>query len=231
MTVDNVQSHEHAEFPSKFSVAIPIRQQESSEFNIPQLSLVFGQMPELSFVRVQHIWAIPISTLCNFNFLGSTAYAKRLDEESYNYLMSRFGRTPQSYQPINVVLGTARERLAAMARTDNGNEVMMRSEGEESGDMAGRDRLAFQGESQIASEEASQHQCLAGPRLESLDCRTSPTSTERFPISPSSNGDIEPFASSVNTIGRYEPLQPERRSRPDSRVAPFSPRSNFSSSS
>jgi hypothetical protein len=212
----------------KFSVAIPIRQQESSEFNIPQLSLVFGQMPELSFVRVQHIWAIQISTLCNFIFLGSTAYAKRLDEESYNYLMNRFGRTPRSYQPINVVLGTARERLAAMARTDNGNEVTMRPEEEESGDMAGRDRLAFQGESQIASEEASQHHCLAGPRL---DCRTSPTSTERFPISPSSNGDIEPFASSVNTIGRYEPLQPERRSRLDPRVAPFSPRSNFSSSS
>jgi len=69
-----------------------------------------GGLEKQSYVRLQHIWEIPMFCLWNWRFNFSTAYGVRLGQESYELLMTKFELPPEPYEQIHELAVVAQWR-------------------------------------------------------------------------------------------------------------------------
>ena len=108
----------------KFKYSIPIKDELlGGLFPLGQFQLIFHpdseRLADLTYVREQHIWAIPVVQLSNYFFVQSHAFSARLDESSTRTLVKKyFGLEPQSYMNVEEVLTTAEERLTTLSETE-----------------------------------------------------------------------------------------------------------------
>jgi len=98
----------------KFRVALPIYQPNAPQPRvqppIQQIYCSMGGLEKQSYVRLQHIWEIPMFCLWNWRFNFSTAYGVRLGQESYELLMTKFELPPEPYEQIHELAVVAQWR-------------------------------------------------------------------------------------------------------------------------
>jgi hypothetical protein len=89
----------------------------ATSFPFPTLRLESGTLHKQSYVRTQHTYGVPVSTLRQYNFRLYQAYAKRLCEQSCTLLTPMLGLGTQKYTPTSIVTKTGALRLADLAAT------------------------------------------------------------------------------------------------------------------
>jgi hypothetical protein len=104
----------------KFAECIPIAKPgETLVEGIQQLSLCSGSLKFKSYVRLQHMWQVPISSLWKYYWqIGSHAYTERLSEQSYKILMEKFGIQADVYESVETMVCNADWRLRRLAENE-----------------------------------------------------------------------------------------------------------------
>jgi hypothetical protein len=104
----------------KFKESIPIlHHKDLADDNTEQLSLAFGWLRSKSWVRLQHLLLVHVSNLWKYDWHdGSHAYDQRLNKESYERLMCKFGMEGDEYECAETLVVTARSRLRELARRE-----------------------------------------------------------------------------------------------------------------
>jgi hypothetical protein len=122
----------------KFEESIPILQPgEIANPNIEQLSLASGGLDRKSYVRLQHLLLVSVKYLWMYRWTeGSHAYDHRLDQQSYEKVMSELGVDPDMYEGTNTVINTGALRNISLARQEAKElyeNYRLQSEGNNSG--------------------------------------------------------------------------------------------------
>ena len=123
----------------KFKECIPIlHHNDLADDNTEQLSLAFGWLRSKSWVRLQHLLLVHVSNLWKYDWHdGSHAYDQRLNKESYERLMCKFGMEGDEYGCAETLVVTARSRLRELARRETVKlyeKYRLQSEGRRSSD-------------------------------------------------------------------------------------------------
>lgn len=89
----------------------------SSVESVEPLRLESGTLRKQSYVKLQHTFDIPSSTLCLYSWnRRDRAYNLRLTEISYDLLMDKFGLSAEPYVATARLPRTRESRLAQLAR-------------------------------------------------------------------------------------------------------------------
>lgn len=92
------------------------------------LHLSRGGMQRQSYVRVNHIYSVPLAQLQSCNKFNKPAYSVRLSKDSYNIVMNKLGMPPEDWEDnVEKGVASAPRRLAQLR-----DEEMARSSGSQS---------------------------------------------------------------------------------------------------
>jgi hypothetical protein len=99
------------------SIPISHPDPESVELeDILQLYLEKEAMHKQSYIRLKHIYQVPISSLCQNKKHKFPAYRLRLSQASYNILTQKLGITPDYFEETDTIRASAPRRLRLLAQ-------------------------------------------------------------------------------------------------------------------
>ena len=84
---------------------------ESTEY----LNIENGSLYKQSYVKLQHTYEIPSSTLCQYNYRARRAYSLRLQHSSYELLMTKLDLEAQTFLATSQIQSTRESRLNLLA--------------------------------------------------------------------------------------------------------------------
>jgi len=107
-----------------FQLSIPICDPKNETIEegptevVEKLYVENGALRKQSYVKIQHTYEVPSSTLCTYSFgrRRDRAYNLRLTQLSYNLLMEKLGVSAEQYVATGQMSSTRESRLSALAR-------------------------------------------------------------------------------------------------------------------